>query len=168
MRNHRKAFLELSAHVTGYDAAELEGTGLADEYRRLVESVIGTDVTAQLYDTMDLVHRAAPGAARERAMRVDVLPSPVLWPVVSNIIQLWYLGQWNAMPGSWYAASHAERSPLDTTHVPSARAYEEQLAYRAAGAHPPGAKPTGYGSWSIPPVFGDPLPPAAPSASGRA
>ena len=36
-----------------------------------------------------------------------------------------------------------------------AQAYTAQLAYRAAGAHPPGANPTGYGSWSLDPVFGD-------------
>ena len=165
MPDHRKAFLALSVEVTGYDATDLEGTGLVDEYQALVESVTGSAIAAQLYDTMEEVHRAAPGAARERAMRIDVLASPILWPVLANLIQLWYTGQWNAMPPACYQVSGAKKSADDTTHVPSVRAYAEQLAYRAAGAHPPGAKPTGHASWSIPPVFGDRLPDPAPHAT---
>jgi hypothetical protein len=97
-------------------------------------------------------------AARAEAMRIDVLPSPTVWPMCASLIMLWYQGFWPALAASWYSGvgSAKPKGWSDTQKiVPSAQAYTAQLAYRAAGAHPPGANPTGHGSWSIDPVFGD-------------
>src|ERR1700674_5258788 len=91
----RRTFLALSSEITGYSEMALEGTGLVDEYQSLVEQAIGPAVTAELYSLAHLVLRHRSAAARNHAMRVDILASAVAWPVVSNLITLWYTGVWN-------------------------------------------------------------------------
>lgn len=170
MPAERHLFLQLSAEVTGYEESDLEGTGLVDEYLALLQGELGPVVLRELGEATRHVMSQKRADARAHAMRVRILASPVLWPVVSGIIQLWYLGTWTSMTAHWYSLAGFKEVPKgvkpELVQVPSARAYEQQLAYRGAGAHPPGAKPTGHGSWSIPPVFGDvPAPPSR--ASGR-
>lgn len=165
MDTHRRTFLELSAEVTGYGEGDLEGTGLVDDYQALVAQQVGSGVMAQLHDAARRVLRHEGETAREAAMRVDILASPILWPVVSSLIQLWYTGSWSSMTAGWYALARVAVPAGVTpghTFVPSMESYIQQLAYRGAGAHPPGANPTGFGSWSIPPVFGDVIPPKSP------
>lgn len=157
MNATRKAFLQFSAELTGYPAVELEGTGLVNDYRELLEQQVGQDVAAQWYATARRVLRHKAGKAREERMRIDVIASPILWPVCTALIVLWYQGFWS-LPAAWYTLTHVtppKGTVAGSPIVPSAAAYTRQLAYRAAGAHPPGANPTGFGSWSIPPVFGD-------------
>jgi hypothetical protein len=154
----RAVFLAFSAELTGYNETELEGTGNVDSFHTLIESQAGTKAMALFYDAAVAVVRHESSATRAEAMRIDVLPSPTVWPMCASLITLWYQGFWPALPSSWYSnvgtSTPKGWSPTQQI-VPSAQAYTAQLAYRAAGAHPPGANPTGHGSWSIDPVFGD-------------
>jgi hypothetical protein len=163
MNIDRATFLELSAELTGYSRIELEGTGLANMYFELVCYDIGNDVSDILFNTARKVLKQK-GGARDHAMQVDITASPLLWPVCESIVMLWYQGQWTRMTGTWYSYFAGIKPPPSIivpdiqpggTLVPSAAAYTEQLSYKAAGAHPPGAHPTGFGGWSIVPVFGD-------------
>jgi len=170
MRAERQQFLELSSELTGYPPIDLEGTGLVDDYLALLGQELGAPMVTRLLDASRdvLAHRA--GAPREEAMRLQILCSPVLWPVVSGLIQLWYLGSWTSLSAQWYSlAGTAIPSGVSPgkSRVPSAEAYVQQLAYRGAGAHPPGANPTGHGSWAIPPLFGDVSPAARIQRTGR-
>jgi hypothetical protein len=79
-----------------------------------------------------------------------VLADPDLGPVARSLIILWYLGQWNPLPGDWRNRHGA--SPLDAARVVSADAYSSGLVWTAIGAHPMGADPGGYGSWATPPL----------------
>ena len=157
-RARRALFLTLSAELTGYDAIELEGTGNVDAYQALVEQQCGPLIADMLYAAAAGVAQATGAGARADAMRIDVLASPIVWPLCQAIITLWYLGSWTTPPAAWYQGAG---SPVPNGVTPGtpltlpAQAYTAQLAYRAAGAHPPGANPTGYGSWSLDPVFGD-------------
>lgn len=158
MRANRRIFLAFSAELTGYSEVELEGTGLVDAYQELVEQQAGKAISALFYDAARAVVRHHSAAARAEAMRIDILPSPTVWPLASALVVLWYQGSWTTPAASWYAGARTTPPKGVTpgrTFVPSAQAYTEQLAYRGAGAHPPGAHPTGFGSWSIAPVFGD-------------
>jgi hypothetical protein len=154
----RAVFLALSAELTGYSETDLEGTGNVDAYQTLVEQQAGPLIRDMFYAAADGVVQAKGAAARAEAMRIDVLASPTVWPLCQALIVLWYQGAWTTPAASWYQGAG---SPVPagvtpgTTFVPSAQAYTAQLAYRAAGAHPPGANPTGYGSWSLDPMFGD-------------
>ena len=154
----RAVFLAFSAELTGYGETELEGTGNVDTYQALVEQQAGPIICDMFYAAAEGVVQASGAAARAEAMRIDVLASPTVWPLCQAIVTLWYLGGWTTPPAAWYHGANSPMPPGVTPGNPitlAAQAYTAQLAYRAAGAHPPGANPTGYGSWSLDPVFGD-------------
>ena len=155
----RETFVEFSAELTGYSATDLEGTGLVDAYLTLADDQLGSAFMATFFTNARLVLRHRGPAARAKAMRIVILASPTLWPAAAALITLWYTGSWTTPAPAG--------APPNKAIVPSAQAYEQQLAFRAAGAHPPGASPTGHGSWAIPPVFGDVSKPAARPAARR-
>ena len=158
METNRRVFLQFSAEVTGYASSELEGTGLVDQYFVLVGQVVGLALGDSLYELCAQVLQITDAGERHKAIATQFLPSPIWGPVLNNVITLWYLGVWNQLPDTFYqAASLPKPGPTDAgrPHVPSALAYVEQLSYRNAGAHTPGAKPTGFGSWSIAPQTTD-------------
>ncbi|HEX5667619.1 MAG TPA: hypothetical protein VFX73_02385 [Chitinophagaceae bacterium] len=163
MDKHRGVFLDLSSELTGYSVIELEGTGLTDLYFGILCNDIGPGISEILFHTAEKVLEEK-GEARAHAMQVEIAASTLLWPVCESLVMLWYQGQWTRMTGFWYQyvagikppkSSPVPDIPPGGTFVPSAAAYTEQLSYRSAGAHPPGAHPTGFGSWSLVPVFGD-------------
>jgi hypothetical protein len=127
-------FLELSVELTGYDRVVLLGTGQLTEYLDEFLNIVDNDLVARLL--------ACTNAA-------EALADPDLGPLARNLAVMWYLGQWDTLPSEWRNRNGA--SPRDVDHVVSAAAYREGLAWRAAGAHPMGAKAPGYGSWATPP-----------------
>lgn len=150
----RAVFLALSALLTGFDAIDLEGTGLVDTHCSLIRDVVGSDLFDQFMMVANDAIELPTVEARDRALRGRLLGSATFGPLGRNLIALWYLGQWDALPDGWFATNHLVPTTANATHLP-AGAYEEALAYRAFGAHPPGAKPPGHGSWSSPPVLED-------------
>jgi hypothetical protein len=162
MKKYKRIFLSLSSELTGYSTLELEGTGLADQYFSIVCKDIGGDVPKTLFSTATEVLEL-DGYARAKAMHDKIISSDLLWPICQSIVFLWYQGVWNRMTPAWYQAIELDAPPSSPikkvapggSFVPSAAAYTEQLSYKAAGAHPPGAHPTGFGSWGLLPVFGD-------------
>jgi hypothetical protein len=156
MNANRPIFLRFSEEITAYSSLDLEGTGMVDIYQAVLEGAVGSTLLPSFYALASAVTSPVDAVQREDVMRTKVLPSPIFWPVVSNLISLWYLGNWIIFPDSWYTATGLKKPANGEPGfggVPSPQAYVEQLSYRTAGAHTPGAKPTGYGSWSIPPVF---------------
>lgn len=154
----RAVFLAFSAELTGYSETDLEGTGNVDSFLDLLEQQTGKKPMARFHDAALAVVRHESAHARTEAMRIDVLPSPTVWPMCQSLIVLWYQGFWPALAASWYRGTGTpvpKGWSATQKIVPSAQAYTAQLAFRAAGAHPPGANPTGHGSWAIDPVFGD-------------
>jgi hypothetical protein len=128
------AFLELSVQLTGYRSTDLQGTGQLSEYLDELVTIVDDDLIARLLDCTDAQ---------------QALADPDLGPLARNLTVMWYLGQWDALPSEWRNRNGA--SPYDVDHVVSAAAYREGLAWRAAGSHPMGAKPPGFGSWAAPP-----------------
>ena len=160
MSKDHQNFLKLSSELTGYSTVDLEGTGLVKLFDDLVAHEIGDKVTEFLYDTARFVFNHKTEEERELAMRIYIIASPTLWPACKAIITLWYRGQWTSMSPVWFkyyaGVEPGAKVVPGKTKVPFfAAAYTQQLSYRAAGAHPPGAHPTGFGSWGIDPVFGD-------------
>ena len=129
-------FLEVSAELTGFCRVELAGTGMTAAYLAALDEVLPAGL-------VDRLLAESPGT---------VLDDPALGPVARNVILLWYRGAWSALPQDWRAAHGA--SPHDTDHVVSAAAYRAGLQWVAAGAHPAGAAPQGYGAWAAPPSAG--------------
>jgi hypothetical protein len=152
----RKSFLLICSEITGYSGFELESTGLVDTYYQLLPRILGPQFTEEFAKSIDDVLVTGPDTPERQAAVNRVLgpPSP-FWPVISALVSLWYLGTWKQLPDSWYGAvglALPGQSDAGRTHVPSQLGYIEQLSYKTANAHPPGAKPTGFGSWGWKPV----------------
>jgi hypothetical protein len=139
-------FLGLSAALTGFGRVELLGTGMVDEYLRTLDAILPAGLLDEL---LAVFERLPQDAALEAAITSQVMNDPKLGPVARNLVLLWYCGTWTVLPDAWRAAYGA--SPLDTTHVVSADAYQSGLQWSAAGAHPAGAQQQGFGAWSLAP-----------------
>lgn len=148
-------FTELSVALTGFDAAELWGTGMVQPYYRALSAIVGERIVGQLLSKWaDLLKEAGPDPERLQALIEERLfQDDLLGPVTRNLTMLWYLGLWTQLPGEWRNTHGA--NALDTTRYVSGQAYTEGLVWTAIHTHPQGAKPPGFGSWSLPPVTGD-------------
>lgn len=146
-----EAFVAISAVLTGYDRAELYGTGCVQEYLHQFRQVLPEKILLEFLDPGPGLY-ADLGPARddvEREVRSHYLSNGMLGPPARALIQLWYLGQWTPLPTKWrnlYGASH-----FDVTRIISTRAYKEGLVWDAIGAHPMGAKQQGFGAWALQP-----------------
>lgn len=140
------SFAALSAALTGFRAVDLWGTGQVDAYLDELIATIGEDIVARLLADGDEALRSThPAKALEK-----VLADADLGPVARTVIVLWYTGEWTPLPNDWRNRNGA--SPRDVSRVVSAAAYRSGLVWKAIGAHPKGAHPTGYGSWANPPT----------------
>ena len=166
-----KEFLVMSALLTGYGRVQLTGTGLTGAYLRAIDAVLPAGVLDDLIGAFGrlLAQPASSGDDGEASMTAAILDDPRLGPVARNIILLWYCGTWTALSEDWHAAYGA--SQRDTTHVVSAQAYQGGLQWTAAGAHPAGARPQGFGAWTVPPESpvqpGSPVSPQSPVSPER-
>jgi len=156
-------FLAMSAVLTGYGRVQLTGTGLTAAYLRAVDASLPGGVLDDLLGAFARPRaragKRAAGDDRELGGVPAILDDPRLGPVARNVILLWYCGTWTALPDDWHAAYGASRA--DTTRVVSPQAYQGALQWAAAGAHPAGARPQGFGAWSAPP---EPAPSAGAGA----
>lgn len=155
------SFLAFSAEVTAFTAFELRGTGQAEAYLDTVRTVVGEPLLADLLNTYDglAAATATPPADRQALLRREIFGSERLGPVARAIVKLWYLGVWFGLPEAWSEAYGP--APHNVTFVVSPAAFVEGLLWPAIGAHPPGAKAPGFGSWAEPPripPFGAPIP----------
>ncbi|TCJ19609.1 hypothetical protein EPD60_00350 [Flaviaesturariibacter flavus] len=134
MKPSIESFLDISVLLTGFNRAELEGTGMAEFYFKFVQEQfrLAPDVLAAFYEeAAEVLH--FEGSDQAIAVRKNLLPGACYNGLAVAIINLWYLGNWNGSPVS-------------------PQAYVQGLIWPAAGTHPPGAKQPGYGSWGLPPA----------------
>jgi hypothetical protein len=141
-------FTELSVALTGFNRVELAGTGLIEQHYATLLRLIGEREAGHLL----LAAATALSADHDgSALRRDVIESRRYGPVIVSLIKLWYLGSWYPLSGAYCDVNGSTAE--DVEHVVSAAAYREGLVWVAAGAHPMGAKPPGYGSWAEPPFI---------------
>ncbi len=143
-------FLRLSSALTGFEAAELTGTGMTELYRATVSERIGVENLDRLG-----VALAAVGDDPQ------ALADPVLLELARAVCGLWYLGVWPGLPAP--ACRSLGLTQSQEPFRPSASAYAEGLLWRALGSHAPGTQAPGFGSWADPPPGASP-PGAPPSA----
>lgn len=146
-------FLQFSAVLTDFSKFQLLGTGQAELYYSTMVGIAGKSVVSDMLQEYRRIESEAKGdpAKLETGLRAAILSDEKLGPVARNLIKLWYIGTWYQLPGSWH-----ERFGLagdDKTFIPSPSSYVEGLLWTAIGAHPPGAKAPGYGTWTGPPVI---------------
>jgi len=143
-----KDFLSLSVGVTGFEQADLLGTGMAQAYYQQLVGVIGEAIAKELWAVARKLGKLS-GDALDTAIRRELLASPKFGPVARNIIQLWYWGSWLELPQAW--RSRYGTNPQDVTQFVSAAGYQEGLIWKVMQTHPQGAKQPGFGSWSLRP-----------------
>lgn len=132
-------FLELSSALTGFNRMELLGTAMVDVYLRTLDAALPAGLLDELLDAYE---NLPTGVVREAAIASRIINHLRLGPPARNLILLWYTGAWTALLGVLQA---------DKDHVVSAEAYLSGLQWVAAGAHPAGGHPQGYGAWSMTP-----------------
>ena len=147
MINRLADFLDFSVEMTCHTRFELLGTGQAEAYFETAQRAVG----GVLDDLLDRYRDLPRSDQREAALRVQLLGDEKLGPVARAIIKLWYIGIWYALPRSWTQKYGAR--PDNASLMVSPASYAEGLLWSAIGAHPPGAKAPGYGSWAGPPVI---------------
>jgi hypothetical protein len=142
--NEIQEFVTLCVPLTGFAEYDLHGTGMAGLYLDTARRQVGA-LPFQAFLTawkQAVAQHKGPGAL-----------TPVNREVARAVTYLWYTGAWPRIA----PAAHAElrRQMANTEFVASPEAYAEGLVWRAFGAHPAGAKPPGFGTWSMKPA---PLP----------
>jgi hypothetical protein len=144
----------LSVTLTGFDAAELWGTGMVQTYYTLVPAIAGESIFGDLLTRWHDIVVRGDGQQRyiDQLVTSEMLEDPKLGPVARNVAALWYTGVWNQLPGAWRNVHGA--NARDLTFVVSAESYEQALVWKAIFSHPPAAKQPGYGSWALPPKEG--------------
>lgn len=151
-------FAELSAELTGFTVAELEGTGLVESHFTEVRELVGERIFGRLLINWNKVRSESRNQKELEAGIEKEIFGPrwggLLGPIALNIVRLWYLGNWFQMPREWRHKYGAGAN--DQTRVVSADAYREGLVWDAICAHPTAAKQPGFGSWAFPPE--DPYP----------
>jgi hypothetical protein len=145
-----RQFLAASAALTGFSEIELVRTGMAIEYWNTLVRIVGITIAGEFLSAFaSAFEQAQDDPQLPDTLDQQILQDPKFGPLARNVISLWYLGQWNALPRTWADAYGG--SPADTTQVVSSQAYIQGLVWGAFGGHPQGAKPTGFGSWAEPP-----------------
>lgn len=104
------------------------------------------DVTPELLTAWRTIESDHPPADRQAALKESILADAKLGPFARSVLMLWYTATWT--PPAW--TSDPGKHPENVPRAFGA-AYPEGLMWRAAvGAHPSGAKPTGFGTWGFP------------------
>ncbi len=145
-KNHEglMLFKKLSAIITGFTVADIEGTGMAKTYLDVIKKELGEVWTKQLLITLsrydlDRVLKNNDHVKKATINSVgieEVLHDKKYSDQIKLIIYLWYTGQWNGA----------------NPYIISSAAYIEGFIWKAIGAHPMGAKQPGFDTWSFPPL----------------
>ncbi len=123
------AFIELSAALTGYSQVEITGTGVSEAIWKELVKQKGEALAGTLLQAWN--DHGDAGA---------ILADPALGPAGRELMAAWYTGQWGA-------------SLFDASSTISSQTYIQALIWKAAKAHPMGAKQPGFGTWSFPPDY---------------
>jgi hypothetical protein len=144
-------FCKLSALLTDFTGFQLRGTGQAELYYSTTSSIVGDCAISELLQAFRTAQSDAQdnSAHLERGLRIAILSDDKFGPIARNIIKLWYIGTWYQLPAGWHERYGVAAE--DKTFIPSPSSYVEGLLWPAIGAHPPGAKAPGYGTWTTPP-----------------
>jgi len=133
-------FVDLCVPLTGFAAFDLYATGMAERYLDTARQQVGADRFAEF--------RAAWTAAVADGGGPQSL-SPVHLEVARAVTYLWLTGAWPRLAPAAHAA--LRRQVANEEFVVTPESYVEGLVWQTFHGHPAGAKPPGYGTWSVQP-----------------
>lgn len=147
MTGRLEDFIAFSVELTCFSRFALLGTGQAEAYLDAADQAAGSIVD----ELLDCYRQLPQSGDRSASLRTQILGDEKLGPVARAIVKMWYIGIWYALPRSWTQKYGAGVNNMSFMVSPAS--YAEGLLWPAIGAHPPGAKAPGYGSWADPPVI---------------
>lgn len=136
-------FLAISVRLTGFEAVELEGTGMTQTYFDTLSGNTAADVLALFFEEVAAILALPDDEAIDAAIRSRLMPDSSYDATAKVIILMWYTGEWYTGIG--------ESTNVGSTQI-DGPSYVQGLMWEAAETHPPGAKQPGYGSWAEPPI----------------
>ncbi len=147
MNDQLDLFLEISAHLTGFNIAELKATGMATEYLSVITKESSPQILAAFFAEVLKILKSGAGDqdSINTMIAADLFPKGNFNGLAQNLIFMWYTGK-------WFPITEAANANLETVRNISPQAYVQGLVWAAADTHPPGAKQPGYGSWAAVPV----------------
>ncbi|WP_020409994.1 hypothetical protein [Hahella ganghwensis] len=144
-------FYQLSAALTDYKVAQLQGTGVGEDYLEVLSTIIPHAILAELFGSYRSIVAENSATPTEQLIRDGILSNAKLGPVARNIIKMWYLSIWYQMPEDWRQLygkpNQGDPKYQDVQFVVSRNAYIQGLVWQTLGSHPMGAKQPGYGTW---------------------
>ncbi|MFI6577571.1 hypothetical protein ACIBFB_17400 [Nocardiopsis sp. NPDC050513] len=151
LRTDVRHFVDLSYHLTGFERADLFGTGSAEEYLSALVHRVGADNALRLYKRV--VDPKLGKDPQESARFPDHEKEADLYAMAAAVTTMWYLGSWTALDPQHYALvvkGHKGTPPLppNETFVVSPNAYLNGLVWQLTGGHALGGKPTGWATWA--------------------
>ncbi|MEV5483644.1 MULTISPECIES: hypothetical protein [Streptomyces] len=143
-------FLRLSSALTGFTESDLTGTGLAEAYHWVMVDRAGGEAVGRLLGRFTAAEQSAEADPEllHEALDRQVMGDPEHGPLARNLVRLWYVGIWQALPDAWHERYGSARRSADATFVPAPDSYARSLIWRTAGAPPRGAQAPGFGSWA--------------------
>ena len=160
-------FVEQCVVLTGFSEFDLHATGMGGLYLDTARQQVGHTRFEQFLT----------GLAQKKGntLKPDHL-APTDREIARAVTYLWYTGAWPRMAETvhtelWGSATAAEQpkkpthtghrgeaaaeppgKPANTEFVVSPSSYVEGLVWHTFNGHPVGAKPPGFGTWSVPPA----------------
>jgi hypothetical protein len=143
MKTRKGLFLAISARLTGFEAVELEGTGMVQTFLDTLSSHTAPDVLDWFFEEAEAILAQHDDGMIDAAIRSRLMPDSSYAATAKVIILMWYTGEWYTGIG--------QSTGVNSTQI-DATSYVQGLMWNVAEAHPPGAKQPGYGSWAEPPI----------------
>jgi hypothetical protein len=143
MKTRHGLFLAISARLTGFEAVELEGTGMTQTFLDTLSNNTAPDVLDWFFEEAAAILALPDDDTIDAAIRLRLMPDSSYAATAKVIILMWYTGEWYTGIG--------ESTDVNSTQI-DAPSYVQGLMWSVAEAHPPGAKQPGYGSWAEPPI----------------
>ncbi len=137
-----EVFEKLSIILTGFSKADIIGTGMLQTYFDTIHTELEEGLFFELlFEVQKITVTNPEQPSTDELQNISELVSHSKYETaISQIIQLWYLGEWVFSPTS------------DQNYIISSQSYLEGLIWKSIAAHPMGGKQPGFGTWGFAPL----------------
>lgn len=143
-------FVEQCVVLTGFSEFDLHATGMGGLYLDTARQQVGHARFKKFLTSL--------AQKKEIPLNPDHL-DPTDREIARAVAYLWYTGAWPRLAETVHtelwgsvAAAGQQKKPTNTEFVVSPSSYVEGLVWHTFNGHPVGARPPGFGTWSVPPA----------------